>query len=177
MVASVEHVLEKHFNKSLAEPGVNILDPFTGTGNFIVNLMHRISASALKNKFHQDFHANEVMLLPYYVACMNIEHAYLEVIGTYEPFKGICLVDTFQIAEKEHLELELFSKLNSERVGLQQKATIDVILGNPPYNAGQVNENDNNKNRKYPDLDRRVSVTYGAQSTRPRSSASSLTPT
>ena len=166
MVASVEHVLKKEFGKSLSDRDVHIFDPFTGTGNFVVNLMRRIKRSALPQKYAEELHCNEVMLLPYYVASMNIEHAYFEAVGQYESFQGICLVDTFQTAEKEQGDFHkvLFNEANSARVDRQKKAPIKVIIANPPYNAGQINENDNNKNRKYPGLDRRVSVTYAESS-------------
>jgi predicted helicase len=160
MVASVEHVLKEEFGKTLADRDVHILDPFTGTGNFIVNILRHIPKSALPHKYAQELHCNEVMLLPYYVASMNIEHAYYEATGKYEPFEGICLVDTFQTAEKEQAELSFFNEKNSVRVNRQKKAPIRVIIGNPPYNAWQADENDNNKNRKYEELDRRVHVTY-----------------
>jgi predicted helicase len=162
MTASVEHVLQTEFKTSVADEGVHILDPFTGTGNFIVNLMRLISKSALEHKYREELHCNELMLLPYYVASMNIEHAFWEATGVYEAFEGICLVDTFETAEKK--QLEIFSEANAERVERQRKAPIRVIIANPPYNAGQVNENDNNKNRKYQEIDRRVRVTYAADS-------------
>jgi len=162
MAASVEHVLRTEFKTSVADKDVHILDPFTGTGNFIVNLMRLIPKSALEHKYREELHCNEVMLLPYYVASMNIEHAFWEATGAYEAFQGICLVDTFETAEKK--QLEIFSEANAERVERQRKAPIRVIIANPPYNAGQINENDNNKNRKYPEIDRRVRVTYAADS-------------
>ena len=165
MVASVEHILRKHFDTGLAEKNVHILDPFTGTGNFIVNLMERMDASALPHKYAHELFCNEVMLLPYYIASMNIEHKYLQKTGTYEPFAGICLVDTFETAEKEHRELFSMTKENTARVKRQRAAPIKVVIANPPYNAGQLNENDNNKNRKYPDIDARVRHTYSADST------------
>lgn len=178
MVASVEQVLREEFGKSLADRDVQILDPFTGTGNFIVNLIRHLAATrkaALPHKFARELFCNEVMLLPYYIASMNIEHAYLEETGQYAPFEGICLVDTFETINgrlsyfagqerHEQQEMVAFSQANTERINRQKAAPIRVILANPPYNAGQVNENDNNKNRKYPELDRRVSVTYGADS-------------
>ncbi len=164
MVASVEHVLKAELGASLSDRDVHILDPFTGTGNFIVNLMRQLRKSALPHKFSQELHCNEVMLLPYYVASMNIEHAYWEATGEYKPFEGICLVDTFETAESHQQELALFSKQNAARVERQKRAPIKVIIANPPYNAGQVNENDNNKNRKYPVIDERVRVTYSADS-------------
>lgn len=164
MVTSVEHVLHTEFNRSLSHNDVHLLDPFTGTGNFIVNIMRRIKKSALPHKYDHELHCNEVMLLPYYVASMNIEHAQYEATGSYKPFEGICLVDTFETAEK-HQQLALFSKQNAARVERQKKAPIKVVIANPPYNAGQVNENDNNKNRKYPTMDERVAATYGTDST------------
>jgi predicted helicase len=164
MVASVEDILKNEFKISLAHPNVHILDPFTGTGNYIVNIMRRIPKTALPHKFAQELHCNEVMLLPYYVASMNIEHAYYEATDKYAPFEGICLVDTFQTVEKQQAELSFFNEKNSARVERQKKAPVRVIIANPPYNAGQINENDNNKNRKYPEVDRRVSETYGKES-------------
>jgi len=164
MVASVEHILKTAFKTSLADKNVHILDPFTGTGNYIVNIMRHIPKAALPHKYAQELHCNEIMLLPYYVASMNIEHAYYEAIGKYAPFEGICLVDTFQTAEKQQIELSFFNERNSARVDRQKKAPVRVVIANPPYNAGQINENDNNKNRRYPELDRRVSATYGESS-------------
>ena len=162
MVQSVEDILQKEFNTSLSQPGVQILDPFVGTGNFLVRVMREINKFQLKNKYLQDLHCNEVMLLPYYIASMNIEHAYYEITGQYEPFEGICLVDTFQLAEKR--QAKLFTAENTERVNCQKKAPIFVIIGNPPYNVGQVNENDNNKNRKYEAVDEWVRDTYAKDS-------------
>lgn len=147
-----------------ADRDVHILDPFTGTGNYIVNIMRRIPKTALPHKFASELHCNEIMLLPYYVASMNIEHAYYEATGKYEPFEGICLVDTFQTAEKEQAELSFFNEKNSVRVNRQKKAPIRIIIGNPPYNAWQADENDDNKNRKYEELDRRVRITYAGSS-------------
>ena len=178
MIASVEHVLKEHFDKSLADRGVQILDPFTGTGNYIVNLIRHLAdtdKAALPHKFAEELFCNEVMLLPYYIAAMNIEHAYYDAVGRYESFEGICLVDTFETINgqlsyyamnerHEQQDLVLFNPENTKRINRQKAAPIRVILANPPYNAGQINENDNNKNRKYPELDRRVSVTYGADS-------------
>lgn len=164
MAASAAHVLETEFNTTLADKGVHVLDPFTGTGNFVVNLMRRIPKRALPDKYRAELHCNEVMLLPYYVASMNVEHAFWEATGAYEPFEGICLVDTFETAEKEQRQFEIFNEANTARVDRQREAPIKVIIANPPYNAGQVNENDNNKNRRYEEIDRRVRVTYAADS-------------
>jgi len=162
MVRLVEDVLQKEFDRSLSDEGVHILDPFVGTGNFILRVMREIRRSRLPHKYAHELHCNEVMLLPYYIAAMNIEHEYYELTGSYHPFEGICLVDTFELAEQK--QLALFTKANTERVERQKDAPIFVIIGNPPYNAGQVNENDNNKNRQYPVVDRSVSDTYGKAS-------------
>ena len=176
MVASVEHVLKAEFDKTLADREVHILDPFTGTGNFIVNLMRHIPKTALPHKYAHELHCNEIMLLPYYVASMNIEHAYYEATGKYEAFEGICLVDTFQTINgkmsyygfnERHEQEEMaigFNPENTKRIKRQKDSPIRVIIANPPYNAGQTDENDNNKNRKYPELERRVSATYGEAS-------------
>lgn len=157
MVKSVEDILQKEFGKSLSDNSVQILDPFVGTGNFIVHIMREIKKTSLAYKYQNELHCNEVMLLPYYIASMNIEHEYLDLTGEYLPYEGICLVDTFQLDEPQ---TDFFTAENTARVLKQKKADIFVIIGNPPYNAGQVNENDNNKNRKYPTIDDRISKTY-----------------
>ena len=162
MVKSVEQILRNEFDTSLSDEGVHIIDPFVGTGNFIVHIMREIRKTALPDKYVRELHCNEVMLLPYYVASMNIEHEYYEATGTYQPFEGICLVDTFDLAEER--QLPLFVPENTNRVEKQKETPMFVIIGNPPYNVGQVNENDNNKNRKYETLDQRVSGTYARES-------------
>ena len=154
MVRSVEEILQTEFNRSLSDSGVHIIDPFVGTGNFIVRIMREIQKTALADKYQSELHCNEVMLLPYYIASMNIEHEFFEATSTYQPFEGVCLVDTFELAEDR--QLPLFALENTRRVEDQKKAPMFVIIGNPPYNMGQVNENDNNKNRKYPTMDARV---------------------
>lgn len=162
MVRSVQEILRREFGRSISDEGVQIIDPFVGTGSFIVRIMREMQKSKLPYKYANELHCNEVMLLPYYIACMNIEHAYYELTGTYKPFEGICLVDTFELAEGK--QFQLLTEENTARVKRQQNAPIFVIIGNPPYNAGQVNENDNNKNRKYPAIDKRVSQTYARAS-------------
>ena len=162
MVRSVEEILQTEFNRSLSDSGVHIIDPFVGTGNFIVRIMREIQKTALADKYQSEFHCNEVMLLPYYIASMNIEHEFFEATGEYHPFEGVCLVDTFELAEDR--QLPLFAPENTRRVEDQKKAPMFVIIGNPPYNVGQVNENDNNKNRKYPTMDARVAETYAKDS-------------
>lgn len=160
MVRSVEEILQAEFGKSLGDKGVNILDPFVGTGNFITRVMREIKKTQLEYKFSRELHCNEVMLLPYYIASMNIEHQFYEITGEYKQFEGICLVDTFELAETKNDSLGLFTEKNTERVKKQQNTPLFVIIGNPPYNANQANENDNNKNRKYPAIEQRVKDTY-----------------
>ena len=162
MVRSVEQILGTEFNRSLSDSGVHIIDPFVGTGNFIVRTMREIRPTALEEKYTTELHCNEVMLLPYYIASMNIEHEFYEATGDYHPFEGICLVDTFELAEDR--QLPLFAPDNTRRVEAQKETPMFVVIGNPPYNVGQVNENDNNKNRKYPTMDARVKETYGKDS-------------
>jgi len=159
MVRSVEHILQKEFGRSLSDEGVHIIDPFVGTGSFILWLMREVRPSSVPLKYADELHCNEVMLLPYYIASMSIEHEFYEVTGGYEPFSGICLVDTFDLGNVK--QLSFFTRDNTVRVKRQQDTPIFVVIGNPPYNAGQVNENDNNKNRRYKDIDQRVSETYG----------------
>ncbi|MBX0327751.1 N-6 DNA methylase [Oscillochloris sp. ZM17-4] len=162
MVASVDEVLRREFGKSLSDEGVAILDPATGTGNFIVNILRRISRRDLKRKYKQELFANEIMLLPYYIASLNIEHTYQELTGEYAPFEGICFTDTLDLAESQ--QLSLFAEENTERVERQKQAQITVIIGNPPYNFRQVNENDNNKNKRYSIIDEKIRATYAKDS-------------
>lgn len=162
MVASVDEVLKREFGKSLATPGVKILDPCVGTGNFIVNIIKHIasqSRSALREKYAHGLFCNEIALLPYYIASMNIEHEYYEKMGEYVPFEGVCFVDTLELAEDQQLPLWMVEE-NTERIKREKEADVMVVMGNPPYNVGQVNENDNNKNRKYKIVDKWISETY-----------------
>ena len=162
MCKSVEEVLKEEFGLTLASPGVVILDPCTGTGNFIVNLIERMKGSALEDAYHNRLFANEVMLLPYYVASLNIEHAYYERMRRYEPFPGLCFVDTLDMAEAQ--QIGMFTLANTERVAREKSAAITVIIGNPPYNVGQKSENDNNRNRKYKVVDKAIHDTYAKDS-------------
>ena len=164
MCASVAEVLDTEFGKPLGSPGVQILDPCTGTGNFVVNLLRRIPKPDLPRMYREQLFANEVMLLPYYIAALNIEHAYFELTGQYEPFEGLCFVDSLDMAEHAQGEFGFMTEKNTARVERQKAAPITVILGNPPYNMGQQNENDNNKNRKYDVIDKRIHDTYAADS-------------
>lgn len=163
MCAAVEEVLHDAFGLALTDPGVCIIDPCTGTGNFVINLLGRMARqnpAALPDAYANRLFANEVMLLPYYVASLNIEHAYYDLTGRYEPFEGICFVDTLDLAEGAQMKLSFMTEANSARVERQKAAPITVIIGNPPYNMGQVSENDNNKNRTYEVIDSRLQETY-----------------
>jgi predicted helicase len=167
IVHSVGHLLEKEFGQSLGSDGVHIIDPFTGTGTFITRLMQSglISPEQLARKYASEIHANEIVLLAYYIAGVNIEAVYHDIVGgNYEPFPGILLTDTFQMYEKDDLLSELLVDNSARRIR-QRKLDIRVIIGNPPYSAGQGSANDNNQNVEYPTLDERISSTYAAQST------------
>jgi predicted helicase len=160
MCASVAEVLEKEFGKTLGSKDINILDPCTGTGNFIVNLVRRVPKRNLARVYQEQLFANEVMLLPYYIAALNIEHAFYELTGEYEAFEGLCFVDTLDLTEMKQQEFGFMTERNTERVERQKATPITVIIGNPPYNVGQINENDNNKNRKYAAVDKRIQQTF-----------------
>ena len=162
MVKSVAHILETEFGRSLSDTGVHIIDPFVGTGNFIVRLMQDIQGTALEEKYRHELHCNEVMLLPYYIASLNIEQEFYQRMGTYLPFEGIALADTFELFEQQ--QTKFFTQENTERVERQKATDVFVVIGNPPYNVGQVNENDNNKNRKYKSMDDQIAKTYAADS-------------
>jgi predicted helicase len=165
MCASVTEVLQSEFGLTLGSPGVNILDPCTGTGNFIVNILRRIPKKDLPRMYREQLFANEVMLLPYYIAALNVEHAYYELTGKYEPFEGLCFVDTLDLAEEKPHLFTAFNEKNTERVERQKTTPITVVIGNPPYNTRQLDQNDNNKNRKYKVIDGRIKSTYAKDST------------
>ena len=169
MVKSVAQVLKTEFGRSLSDMGVHIIDPFVGTGNFIVRLMQEIQGRRLPQKYREELHCNEVMLLPYYIASLNIEHAYFEKTGNYEPFPHICFVDTFDTfglmdAAHQTAEFAYFTPENTLRVEEQKETPMFVVIGNPPYNARQDNENDNNRNRRHTGVDARVRDTFAADS-------------
>ncbi|UNE54946.1 DEAD/DEAH box helicase [Bartonella machadoae] len=166
IIHSVDDVLRKEFGKSLGSRGVSILDPFTGTGTFITRLLQSdlIKPEDMEYKFRHDIHANEIVLLAYYIAAINIESTYHSLMkGDYIPFKHIGLTDTFQMVEKQDLMKGLLEE-NSAYLELQKNLNIEVIFGNPPYSVGQKNENDNAKNTPYPLLDNRIRETYAAHS-------------
>ena len=163
---SVNDVLKAEFNLSFGSEGVHILDPFTGTGTFITRLMQSglIAKQDLPRVYKHQLHANELVLLAYYIAAVNIESAYHALVGgDYEPFSGILLTDTFQMSEKGDLVDNILVD-NSQRRKDQMALDIKVIVGNPPYSVGQSSANDNNQNIKYPKLDKRIEETYAAQS-------------
>ena len=164
IIHSVAHILETEFGQTLGSKGVHIIDPFTGTGTFITRLLQSglIAPEHLPHKYKHEIHANELVLLAYYIAAINIEAVYHSIVGgNYQPFEGICLTDTFQMYEKEDLVDALLVD-NSARRKRQKKLDIRVILGNPPYSVGQTSANDDNQNISYWALDRRISETYAA---------------
>jgi len=192
IIHSVNHILQTEFGQTLGSKGVHILDPFTGTGTFITRLLQSglITPEQLPYKYQNEIHANEIVLLAYYIAAINIESVYHDIINThaarpelvegqdvskastssartdrldYQPFEGICLTDTFQLYEKEDLVDALLVQ-NSARRKRQKKLDIRVIMGNPPYSVGQKSENDNNDNVAYPYLDERIRSTYAEHS-------------
>ena len=172
IVHSVDDVLKKHFGKSLASKDVHILDPFTGTGTFIVRTLTylkeqmdagEISLSDITRKFMKELHANEIVLLSYYIAAINIEATFDEINGEeegYVPFEGIVLTDTFESTETEETLDDDYFGTNDERLKRQQEVPITAIIGNPPYSKGQSNENDNNKNIEYPRLFKSIADSY-----------------
>ncbi len=163
---SVDHLLRTEFGQTLESEGVHILDPFTGTGTFITRLLQSglITPEELPRKYGSEIHANELVLLAYYIAAINIEAVYHDIVGgEYRPFEGICLTDTFQLYEKDDLVSQVLAD-NSARRTRQKKLDIRVIVGNPPYSVGQKSENDNNANVAYPALDARIAATYAARS-------------
>ena len=173
---SVNDVLKKEFGKGLTDENIHLLDPFTGTGTFITRLIQSglIELKDLERKYKHEIHANEIVLLAYYIATINIENAFHDATpeedgigtGTYTQFDGIVLTDTFQLGESEAGE-KLFSEMfpqNSQRVEKQRNAPLRVIFGNPPYSIGQKSANDNAQNQSYPKLDNRIAETYAKQS-------------
>jgi len=167
IIHSVNEALQAEFGQTLGSPGVHIMDPFTGTGTFITRLLQSglITPEEMEHKFREEIHANEIVLLAYYIAAINIEATYHGLMGgSYVPFEGMCLTDTFQLYEQER---DLISDLmadNSTRRSRQKELDIRVIVGNPPYSVGQKSENDNANNISYPKLDARIRDTYAARS-------------
>ena len=167
IIHSVNHILQTEFGQTIGSKGVHILDPFTGTGTFITRLLQSglITPEQLPYKYQHEIHANEIVLLAYYISAINIESVYHAIVGgDYQPFEGICLTDTFQLYEKEDLVDALLVQ-NSARRKRQKKLDIRVILGNPPYSSGDKDD-DNNKSIDYPSLDERIAETYIKKSAR-----------
>lgn len=166
MVRSTDHLLHKHFGKTLADKNVEILDPATGTGTFICEIIEKmIPKQNLDYKFKNEIHANEVAILPYYIANLNIEYTFKQKMDYYVEFPNLCFVDTLDNTEalrysgKQHNLFGLSSE-NTERIKRQNSKKISVIIGNPPYNANQKSFNDFNQNRSYSDIDKRIKETY-----------------
>jgi predicted helicase len=165
IIHSVEEILNEEFGQSISDEGVHVIDPFTGTGTFITRLLQSglIKPHDMARKFREEIHANEIVLLAYYIAAINIEAVFHDQTGDYEPFPGICLTDTFQLYEKDDLLTGLM-EVNSGRRTRQKNQPIQVIIGNPPYSVGQNSANDNAANVAYPSLDARIAETYAARS-------------
>ena len=165
IIHSVNDILKAEFDTSLTEQNVHILDPFVGTGTFITRLLQSglIRPEDMERKYLNEIHCNEIVLLAYYIADVNIESVFHDITRrkTYLPYSGICLTDTFQLAEKKHNELftEFFQD-NSKRVKKQMATHVRVIVGNPPYSVGQKSANDNAQNLSYPNLEKRIASTY-----------------
>ena len=170
IIHSVNKLLQQEFGQTLGSEGVHILDPFAGTGTFITRLLQSglIKPEELPHKYKHEIHANEIVLLAYYIAAINIETVYHNLAGkednTYQPFEGICLTDTFQMYESEDTLDDLLPD-NSKRRKRQVELPIQVIMSNPPYSSGQRSANDNAQNVAYPSLDQRIGETYARHST------------
>ncbi|MBU3837914.1 MAG: DEAD/DEAH box helicase family protein [Candidatus Phocaeicola faecigallinarum] len=173
IIHSVGYIIQKEFGRSLSDENVHILDPFTGTGTFITRLLQSglISPDALERKYLKEIHANEIVLMAYYIASINIENVYHSLMPDrkYKSFDGICLTDTFQLGEKditENIDKDYDEQfpLNSKRVKEQKNTPITVIIGNPPYSIGQKSANDNAQNQSYPTLEKQIESMYVAES-------------
>lgn len=173
IIHSVENILNKEFGRHISDENIHILDPFTGTGTFMVRLLQSglIKKEDLYRKFTKELHANEIVLLAYYIAAINMETAFYDLTEkqNYTTFEGIVLTDTFQLSEKEVQELTFkeYLKENNQKIQAQKKAPLRIIIGNPPYSVGQKSANDNAQNQKYEHLDSRIAETYakGSQAT------------
>ena len=172
IIRSVEHLLGEEFGASISDAGVHVLDPFTGTGTFIVRLLESglIHPDDLLRKYPSELHANEILLLAYYIAAINIEATYHGIAtrtdpnAGYVPFDGIVLTDTFQMTEDSDTMDEVMFPANNARAEAQKNLDIRVIIANPPYSVGQTSQNDANQNLKYPTLDAAIETTYAAAS-------------
>ena len=164
MIESADYLVDKHFGKTLGDKGVEILDPATGTGTFITELIEYLPAQQLEYKYEHEIHCNEVAILPYYIANLNIEYTYKQKTGKFKEFENICFVDTLDNMGFEHTGKQLnffgLTDANTERILRQNSKPIMVVIGNPPYNAWQENFNNQNANRAYGEIDRRIKETY-----------------
>ncbi len=170
MIKSTDYLLNKHFNKFLEDKGVDILDPATGTGTFICDIIDYIGKEKLPWKYKNEIHANELAILPYYISNLNIEFTYTQKMGAYSEFENLCFVDTldnmgFTYRGKQIDMFSPFTEENTKRIKKQNDKKIAVIMGNPPYNALQLSANENNPNRKYPEIDQRIKETIIKYST------------
>lgn len=171
IIRSVSDILEKEFHRDISNKEIHIIDPFVGTGTFVTRLLQSglISPEALEYKYRNEIHANEIVLLAYYIASINIESVFHDIAGAhteYVPFSGICLTDTFQLGEnpeRKQQDMGDMFRQNSERVTAQQNTPLKVIIGNPPYSVGQRSANDNAQNQSYPRLEKRIAETYAAK--------------
>ena len=178
IIRGADHLLQKHFGRSLADDNVQILDPATGTGTFVTGLIDYLPADRLEHKYRHEIHANEVAILPYYIANLNIEYSYKERTGRYLEFPNLCFVDTLDnmdwqqsgatggaVTRQGAFNLGGLSEENWIRVQEQNEKPISVIIGNPPYNDSQSNWNEFNPNRQYVEIDRRIRDTYVKEGT------------
>ncbi|NCB44520.1 MAG: helicase, partial [Clostridia bacterium] len=171
IINSVSDILQKEFHRDISDKDVHIIDPFVGTGTFITRLLQsgRILPEAMEYKYQNEIHSNEIVLLAYYIASINIESVYHDIAGEeteYVPFHGICLTDTFQLGEpteRKQKDIGDMFRKNSERVTAQQNAPLRVIIGNPPYSVGQKSANDNAQNQSYPRLEKLIAETYAKE--------------
>ena len=181
IIRGADHLLQKHFGKTLADDNVQILDPATGTGTFITNLINHLPPDQLEHKYRHEIHANEVAILPYYIAALNIEYTYQQRTGRYLEFPNLCFVDTLDnldwqeqgatggaVTRQGSFNLGGLSEENWIRIQEQNEKPISVIIGNPPYNDQQSNWNEFNPNRKYPAIDQRIRDTYIKEGTAQR---------
>ena len=162
MVKSADYLLKKHFDRRISDSGVSVLDPATGTGTFMIHVMRQIGNDKIKQKYEHDLHANEISILPYYIATLNIEHTYKEMTGEYKEFENICWMDTLDsgIKDYEKLTSHFEDDDNVMRMSRQQNADILIAIGNPPYNAAQTSFNNANPADKYDHLDRKIQKSY-----------------
>ena len=166
IIRSVQDLLRREFDASLSDDGVHILDPFVGTGTFITRILQSgfVDRDTLLRKYASELHANEIMLLAYYIAAVNIETAYAEIAGEYQPFEGIVLTDTFQASESNDRRDATFFPRNNARMEHQLGLDIRIIVSNPPWSRGQGSHEDDNANQTYLTLDGKIARSYIAES-------------